>query len=99
MRKSLLQVGKFTAWAAIAVIALLLPAATMAQSNVKIEQKPSSTITAAKQVKGERIKSRRIKKHRKQKTVVKTRIINNPSDDDKRLQEIKEAKNREKGIK
>jgi hypothetical protein len=99
MRKSLLQVGKVGFWAVVAAISLLFPAAVMAQSKVEVVARPSATITEAKQVKGERIKSRHITKHKRKKTVVKTRIINNPSDDDKKLQEIKEAKNREKGIK
>jgi|GEM_PF-3610806 len=91
MKRLLLPVNKVALFLLIA----LSPFLASAQGKVTINKKPSAVSATAKPVKVERIKSKR---HLKKKAAVK-RVSDNPSQDDKKLEEIKKAKARERGLK
>ncbi len=68
------------------------------QGKVVIDKKPDATVTQNKPVKAKRVKGH-ISKHIKTQNPPLRKAYDSPSQDDKKLKEIKEKKARERGMK
>ncbi len=70
----------------------------MGQGKAVINKKPLATISHSTSVKAKKVKTRR-HLHSTKVNTTKPRAFDNPSEDDKKLKEIKDSKNRQRGLK
>lgn len=91
MRRSSFQVISVFCLSLAIFISLILPFSVTGQ----IAPKPSATITHSEPIKAQVIKShRRHGRHKNKTTAAQPKAIGQPSDDDKKLREIKEQKDK-----